>query len=31
VYQTHAVATDDFIKLGKEKVEGHVLAAARCS
>jgi len=27
VYQTHAVATDDFIKLGKEKVEGTVLAA----
>ena len=26
-YQTHAVATDDFIKLGKEKVEGTVLAA----
>ena len=27
VYQTHAVATDDFIRLGKEKVEGTVLAA----
>ncbi len=27
VYQTHAVATDDFIKLGKDKVEGTVLAA----
>ena len=27
VYQTHAVATDDFIKLGKEKVEGTMLAA----
>jgi len=27
VYQTHAVATDDYIKLGKEKVEGTVLAA----
>ena len=27
VYQTHAVATDDFIKLGREKVEGTVLAA----
>ena len=27
VYQTHAVATDDFIKLGKEKVEGTTLAA----
>src|SRR4029078_2931605 len=27
VYQTHAVATDDFIKLGKEKVEGTLLAA----
>jgi len=27
IYQTHAVATDDFIKLGKEKVEGTVLAA----
>jgi branched-chain amino acid transport system substrate-binding protein len=27
LYQTHAVATDDFIKLGKEKVEGTVLAA----
>jgi len=27
VYQTHAVATDDFIKLGKEKVEGTILAA----
>ena len=27
VYQTHAVATDDFIRLGREKVEGTVLAA----
>ena len=27
VYQTHAVATDEFIRLGKEKVEGTVLAA----
>ena len=27
IYQTHAVATDDFIKLGKEKVEGTMLAA----
>src|SRR5450432_1320479 len=27
IYQTHAVATDDFIKLGKEKVEGTILAA----
>lgn len=27
IYQTHGVATDDFIKLGKEKVEGTVLAA----
>ena len=27
IYQTHAVATEDFIKLGKEKVEGTVLAA----
>ena len=27
VYQTHAVATDDFIRLGKEKVEGTILAA----
>ncbi len=27
VYQTHAVATEDFIKLGREKVEGTVLAA----
>ena len=27
VYQTHAVATEEFIKLGKEKVEGTVLAA----
>ena len=26
-YQTHAVATDDFIRLGKEKVEGTILAA----
>ena len=27
VYQTHGVATDDFIRLGKDKVEGTVLAA----
>jgi len=27
VYQTHGVATDDFIRLGKEKVEGTILAA----
>ena len=27
IYQTHAVATDDFIKLGEDKVEGTVLAA----
>ena len=27
IYQTHAVATDDFIKLGKDKVDGTVLAA----
>ena len=27
IYQTHAVATEDFIKLGKDKVEGTVLAA----
>jgi len=27
IYQTHAVATDDFIRLGREKVEGTVLAA----
>lgn len=27
VYQTHAVATADFIRLGKEKVEGTILAA----
>jgi branched-chain amino acid transport system substrate-binding protein len=27
VYQTHAVATEDFIKLGREKVEGTILAA----
>jgi branched-chain amino acid transport system substrate-binding protein len=27
IYQTHAIATDDFIKLGKDKVEGTVLAA----
>jgi branched-chain amino acid transport system substrate-binding protein len=27
IYQTHAVATEDFIKLGREKVEGTVLAA----
>jgi branched-chain amino acid transport system substrate-binding protein len=27
VYQTHAVATQDFIKLGKGKVEGTILAA----
>ena len=26
IYQTHGVATDDFIRLGKEKVEGTVLA-----
>jgi branched-chain amino acid transport system substrate-binding protein len=26
IYQTHAVATEDFIKLGKEKVEGTILA-----
>lgn len=27
VYQTHAVATEEFIRLGKQKVEGTVLAA----
>jgi branched-chain amino acid transport system substrate-binding protein len=27
VYQTHAVATQDFITLGKDKVEGTILAA----
>ena len=27
IYQTHGVATDDFIRLGKEKVEGTILAA----
>ena len=27
VYQTHGIATDDFIRLGKEKVEGTILAA----
>ena len=27
IYQTHAVATDEFIKLGKDKVDGTVLAA----
>jgi branched-chain amino acid transport system substrate-binding protein len=27
IYQTHAVATQDFITLGKDKVEGTVLAA----
>ena len=27
IYQTHGVATDDFIRLGKDKVEGTVLAA----
>jgi branched-chain amino acid transport system substrate-binding protein len=27
IYQTHAVATDDFIRLGKDKVEGTILAA----
>ena len=27
IYQTHAVATDDFIKLGRDKVEGTILAA----
>jgi branched-chain amino acid transport system substrate-binding protein len=27
IYQTHAVATDDFIRLGREKVEGTILAA----
>ena len=27
IYQTHAVATNDFITLGKDKVEGTVLAA----
>ena len=27
IYQTHGVATEDFIRLGKEQVEGTVLAA----
>lgn len=27
IYQTHGIATDDFIKLGKDKVEGTILAA----
>ena len=27
IYQTHAVATNDFIALGKDKVEGTILAA----
>ena len=27
IYQTHGVATDDFIRLGREKVEGTILAA----
>ena len=27
IYQTHAVATDDFIRLGRDKVEGTILAA----
>lgn len=27
IYQTHAVATNDFITLGKDKVEGTILAA----
>lgn len=27
IYQTHAVATQDFIRLGKDKVEGTILAA----
>jgi branched-chain amino acid transport system substrate-binding protein len=27
IYQTHAVATEDFIKLGRGKVEGTILAA----
>jgi branched-chain amino acid transport system substrate-binding protein len=27
IYQTHAVATEDFIRLGKNKVEGTILAA----
>lgn len=27
IYQTHAVATEEFIRLGKEKVEGTILAA----
>jgi len=27
IYQRHAVATDDFIRLGKNKVEGTILAA----
>ncbi len=27
IYQTHGVATEDFIRLGKDKVEGTILAA----
>jgi branched-chain amino acid transport system substrate-binding protein len=27
IYQTHGVATDDFIRLGRDKVEGTILAA----
>jgi len=27
IYQTHGVATDEFIRLGREKVEGTILAA----
>ncbi|MBK9675884.1 MAG: ABC transporter substrate-binding protein [Betaproteobacteria bacterium] len=27
IYQTHGVATDDFIRLGKDRVEGTILAA----
>src|SRR5437764_1374862 len=27
IYQTHAVATEEFIKLGRDKVEGTILAA----
>src|SRR4030095_3796096 len=27
IFQTHGVATDDFIRLGKEKVEGTILVA----
>jgi branched-chain amino acid transport system substrate-binding protein len=27
IYQTHAVATEDFIRLGRDKVEGTILAA----